>query len=101
MFEKEKAIPIIKTPLFISLVLILCIIFSTPQSSHSKSREGYRKDIELKGISYSRESFLNELIAGNIDIVKKFIKAGIDVNSKNKDGESALMIALAKPSVPI
>lgn len=58
-----------------------------------KDKEGYKKEIELKGIQYSRESFLTEVEKGNDVLTDLFIKAGIDVNAKDTHEVTALMIA--------
>jgi len=55
--------------------------------------EDYRKIIEKKGIPLTQESFLKEVKAGNREHVELFIKAEMDINSRDKDGSTALMVA--------
>jgi ankyrin repeat protein len=56
----------------------------------------YRKVLEKKGIPFTQESFLKEVRAGSREHVELFIKAGMDINTGDKDGSSALMIASEK-----
>ena len=55
--------------------------------------EDYRKIIEKKGMPFTQESFLKEIRAGNREHAELFIKAGMDINSRDKDGSTALMVA--------
>jgi len=59
----------------------------------------YRKVLEKKGLPFSQEAFLKEVRAGNKENVELFIKAGMDINSRDKDGSSALMVASEKGEV--
>jgi uncharacterized protein len=61
----------------------------------------YRKVLEQKGIPFTREVFLEEIRAGNSEHVGLFIKAGMDINTADKDGSSALMIASEKGDLAI
>jgi ankyrin repeat protein len=56
----------------------------------------YRIALEKKGIPYTQEAFLKEVRAGSREHVELFIKAGMDINTGDKDGSSALMIASEK-----
>src|SRR4030043_337340 len=79
----------------ITLLLFLSLI------AGCENRESYKKEIEQKGITYSRESFLNEAKTGNEEIIKLFIKAGIDINAKDKNGITALGFASAHGNVEL
>ena len=59
----------------------------------------YRKTLEKKGIPFTQEFFLKEVRAGNRDHVELFIKAGMDIDSRAKDGATALMVASEKGDV--
>ena len=61
--------------------------------------EDYRKIIEKKGMQFTQESFLKEVKAGSREHVELFIKAGIDINSRDKDGSTALMVASERGDV--
>jgi ankyrin repeat protein len=75
-------------PFSFFLALFLCIV-----AGGCKDREGYRKEIEQRGMTYSADSFLNEVEADNKERVDLFIKAGMNVNVRDKDGNTALMLA--------
>ena len=77
---------------FLILLLAFLILFSTA----CKTKESYKKEIERKGIVYSRESFLIEVKLENKENVELFIKAGMDVNAKDDYGFTALMNALTE-----
>jgi uncharacterized protein len=62
----------------------------------SKSPEAHKAEIERKGISYSNEAFLKAVNEGDRESVASFIKAGIDINAKEEDGRTALLIAAEK-----
>jgi ankyrin repeat protein len=69
-------------------ILLICMFLASCTQA-----EDYRKIIEKKGMPFTQESFLKEIRAGNRDHAELFIKAGMDINSRDKDGSSALMIA--------
>jgi ankyrin repeat protein len=58
--------------------------------------EDYRKIIEKKGMLFTQEAFLKEVRAGNREHAELFIKAGMDINSRDKDGSTALMVTSEK-----
>lgn len=77
----------------IPLFAILLLMTSFVWISGCKNKENYKNEITSKGITYSIESFLNEAGAGNKERIELFIKAGMDVNAKGVDGNTALMQA--------
>lgn len=80
--------------LLLSLLLVLLII-------GCKSKESYKRELEQKGIPYSAESFLNRAGAGSKDTIKLFLRAGMDVNARGNNGETALMQAVINNNVEI
>jgi len=66
-----------------------------------KSRESYKNELEQKGIPYSIESFLDRVAVGNKDTIELFLKAGMDVNARGSNGETALMQAAVNNNVEI
>lgn len=83
--KKKGAIPCV-------LLLAIILFFS----GCSKSPEGYKAEIEQKGIPYSNEAFFKAVQGGDRELVASFIKAGIDINAKEEDGRTALLIAVEK-----
>ena len=82
-FNGQKKVTIIVLITFIILISCAC-------------GKDYRKALEKKGIPFTQEAFLKEVRAGNREHVELFSKAGMDINSGDKDGSSALMIASEK-----
>ena len=70
------------------IIVIACAIFVSCMRG-----EDYRKIIEKKGIPFTQESFLKEVRAGNREHAELFIKAGMDINTRDKDGWTALRYA--------
>ena len=56
-------------------------------------RDCAEKEMKEKSIVNNPERFLKSIESGDVHIAKLFIKSGIDVDTKNQNGESALMIA--------
>jgi ankyrin repeat protein len=75
-------------PLSLSLALFLCLI-----AGGCKNKEDYRKEIERRGMIYSADSFLSEVEADNTERAELFLKAGMNINVRDKDGNTALMLA--------
>ena len=66
-----------------------------------KGSEVYKKKIERKGLSYSHEAFLDEVRKGNRENVELFLGAGIDIDARDRDGRTALMIASERGKLKI
>jgi cytohesin len=87
----RKAIPVKIIGFFTSFILS-ALFALTPGC---KDKEDYQKEISRRGMSYSADSFLAEAGAGNKELIELFLKAGMDVNAKGSDGNSALHMASA------
>ena len=59
----------------------------------TKSPETARKDLSKLNVPYTPEQYLNSAKDGNTKVVALFLQAGMDVNTKNSDGQTALMLA--------
>jgi ankyrin repeat protein len=73
------------------IIVIACMILVSCACG-----KDYRKVLEKKGLPFTQESFLKEIRAGNREHAELFIKAGMDINARDKDGSSTLMIASEK-----
>ena len=58
-----------------------------------KDKADYKADLEKNGTVYSEEDFLHQVKTGNREKAETYIRAGINVNAKDRDGSTALMIA--------
>jgi ankyrin repeat protein len=76
-------------------IAVILLIASVMLVAYACGRD-YRKILEKKGMPFTQEAFLKEVRAGNRENVDIFIKAGMDINTGDKDGSSALMIASEK-----
>ena len=56
----------------------------------------YAKSVERLGVPFSDQAFLNEVSKNNEEAVALFLKAGIDADTANDEGQTALMIASEK-----
>ena len=59
----------------------------------TKSPDAARKELSGLNIPYTTEQFLNSAKDGNTKAVRLFLQAGMNVNEKNSDGQTALMLA--------
>jgi uncharacterized protein len=62
----------------------------------SNSPEGHRAETEQHSVPYSNEELFQAVKRGDEGLVASYIKAGIDVNAKEEDGRTALLIAAEK-----
>jgi len=72
---------------FLLLVLLGCA------TSCSDPQKSARNFLKKHGIVFDKESFFQQVAAGNIDLVEKFLQAGMAIDVMNEDQQSALMVA--------
>ncbi|MDQ7821716.1 MAG: ankyrin repeat domain-containing protein [Candidatus Eremiobacteraeota bacterium] len=73
-----------------TVIIVLCCLFLIGCASEN---ERARIALENKNIPYTDEDFIEQVGAGNLEAVKLFIKAGKDVNTKDKYGRAPLHLA--------
>jgi ankyrin repeat protein len=78
----------------ISVFLFLAVILFF--AGCSKSPEAHKAEIEQKGVPFSNEAFFKAVNEGDRELAGSFINAGIDINAKEEDGRTALLIAAEK-----
>jgi len=76
------------------IIVIACMILVSCACG-----KDYRKVLEKNGLPFTQESFLKEVRAGNREHAELFIKAGMDINARDKDGSTALMVASEKGDI--
>src|SRR5436190_13843470 len=62
-------------------------------SSVSGAQELARKELEGKGIPYTKEAFLERVKSGDTNSVNLFLTAGMDANTKYEAKTTPLMVA--------
>jgi uncharacterized protein len=83
-------------------ILLVAFVFShllaTSQAIESQDsvQARARATLQNSGIAFSDESFLRYAQSGDASIVDLFLAAGININSKNSEGETALVLASRK-----
>ena len=81
------------------LILILVSICLPLTLPDLPAKGGTAKDeLAKKGIVYNEDSFVDCVGKGELEAVELFIAEGMEINIKNKYGETALMAAVACPS---
>ena len=78
---------------YATALFIILFISSVSFIGCTKSPETARKDLSKLNVQYSPEQFLNSARDGNTKVVELFLQAGMNVNTKNADGQTALMLA--------
>ena len=78
---------------YITALFILLFLSSVFLMGCTKSPETARKDLSKLNVQYTPEQFLNSARDGNSKVVELFLQAGMDVNTKNSDGQTALMLS--------
>ncbi len=82
---------------FYKFLIIFALCFILVDLSHAKGAQmtGDKAvaQLKLKDIAFTGEGFFKEVRSGKIENVKIFIDAGIDVNTKDELGLSALYVA--------
>lgn len=69
-------------PKFYFVVMIYLLLFSP--LVHGRDRESARKELEEKNIVYNSIEFTNRIKKGDVETVKLFLEAGMDLNIKEK-----------------
>jgi hypothetical protein len=71
---------------FVLLIAVMLVV-------GCKGREDYKKEIERKGMPFSQKAFFDEVRKGNRETVELFLGAGVDMDARDEDGRTALMVA--------
>jgi ankyrin repeat protein len=76
-----------------SSVAIVLIISLFLLSACSTAQQRARKELDQKGIQFTAEALVESASKGNGDAVKLLLTAGMNPNSANSDGKTALVVA--------
>jgi ankyrin repeat protein len=84
------------------MISILTLLLSIPPTlAFAQEPPSARKELERSGIPFSPEEFIQRVEAGDFEIVRMFLDAGMNVDSRNSRGWTALMVAAGKGYVDI
>ncbi|MCL4557165.1 MAG: ankyrin repeat domain-containing protein [Deltaproteobacteria bacterium] len=78
---------------YLFLVMLVLTVVLIPMAGCTKSQSAARKELTGLNVQYNQDQFLNSAKDGNTKVVELFLQAGMDPNVKNKDGQTALMLA--------
>lgn len=84
----------ISAPLGIAFSLLLAGCAARPPMKPTPDTA--RQELALRGLSFSERDFLDVVRDGRIGMVKLFLTAGMNPNARNEQGETALLMAVAK-----
>ena len=95
MPKLKKKVP--KTIAYAVAGLVMAILIGAIVVNRDSLTKWYfSKKLESKNIHLSEQAFLDEVSKNNEEAVDLFIKAGINLDAKNENGQTALIIASEK-----
>ena len=74
-------------------LLTTCVVFLGPRVIAQDAPQDVRSSLEARGIEFRDENFLRYAASGDTEILKLFLDAGIEIESKNAQGKTALQLA--------
>ena len=86
----RKARSVFRSPAVLLIILFISSMFFI---GCTKSPEDARKDLSTMNVPYTPTEFLTSAKEGETNVVELFLQAGMDVNTKNSDGQTAIMLA--------
>lgn len=84
-----------------AIVLCLCVSACTGTSSDQPTPEAAKRFLKLRGYDFDEKSFFKAAADGDVLVVNGFISAGINVNAKNSDDDTALTASAARGDAQI
>jgi ankyrin repeat protein len=80
--------------------VITVMNFIIPFNAYSADNDAAR-ELQKRGISFTVDSLLTQAAKGNPETIRLFLAAGMDVNSTNEDGTSAIISASEKGNIEV
>ena len=77
--------------LLLLLSILVALVGSCASQSGPLSPEGARLELKRRGIDYSAKALVETAKKGDTNVIKTFLDAGMDPNSRGDSGETALM----------
>jgi len=82
------------TLLACGIMLLSSLVLASGQVQAEMTSEDARNALEKKELEFSQEAFFNSLRLEGKEVIQLFLTAGMDVNSQDEDGNTALMMAV-------
>src|SRR3977135_1651134 len=93
--SKKKHLPLLIAS------LLLCLCACSEPGADQPTPEASKRFLKLRGYNFDDQSFLSAANAGDELAVKGFISAGINLNAKDANGDTALTAAAARGDLKI
>src|SRR6266478_443526 len=81
--------------------LLCCLCACSEPGSEQPTPEAAKRFLKLRGYNFDERSFFSAITAGDELAVNGFISAGVDLNAKDENGDSALTAAELRGDVKI
>ena len=81
--------------------LLCCLCACAEPGSEEPTPEAAKRFLKLRGYNFDGQSFIAAVKAGDELAVNGFISAGIDLNAKDENGDTALTAAEARSDLNI
>ena len=85
----------------LSVALLFCLCACAEPGDDQPTPEASRRFLKLRGYGFDDQSFLSAAAAGDELAVNGFISAGINLNAKDENGDTALTAAAARGDAKI
>jgi len=83
------------------VALLACVCACSEPGSEQPTPEAAKRFLKLRGYNFDERSFFSAITAGDELAVNGFISAGVDLNAKDENGDSALTAAELRGDVKI
>ncbi len=86
---------------YVAVVFGLCLNACTGTFSDQPTPEAAKRFLQLRGYDFDEQSFFRAAAAGDVMAINGFISAGINVNARNADDDTALTASAARGDAKI
>jgi ankyrin repeat protein len=86
---------------YAAMALCVCLGACTGTSSDQPTPEAAKRFLKLRGYDFDEQSFFKAAADGDVMAVNGFISAGINVNARNADDDTALTASAARGDAKI
>lgn len=68
-----------------------CKTYAASPGETATTQEEARRELENRGVPYIEEEFIERARRGNLNVVRLFLAAGMNVDARNRNGQTALI----------